>query len=255
LNKTLKFLFVFISTIILLGCQSRPQSGAWVTFYSDPPDGRADGNPMPRRYYWDPQKLPFGFPSNCASVTTPRVVWSDGSVANPSTVRVCSNESFHTIRKPTTNNSSGTSSTYQSKTYANGDSYYGQLSNGKRTGFGTYYFKNTGNMYEGYFVDDLRHGSGKFTFKNGNYFIGNYKNDKRDGPGKEYSSAGAILLDGVWSNGTVISSQAKVPESTPKQGKSVIENKPNKSAEQRCLSIGLKAGTLDFNNCLKSLSN
>ena len=210
---------------------------------------------MPRRYYWDPQKLPFGFPSNCASVTTPRVVWSDGSVANPSTVRVCSNESFHTIRKPTTNNSSGTSSTYQSKTYANGDSYYGQLSNGKRTGFGTYYFKNTGNMYEGYFVDDLRHGSGKFTFKNGNYFIGNYKNDKRDGPGKEYSSAGAILLDGVWSNGTVISSQAKVPESTPKQGKSVIENKPNKSAEQRCLSIGLKAGTLDFNNCLKSLSN
>jgi hypothetical protein len=210
---------------------------------------------MPRRYYWDPQKLPFGFPSNCASVTTPRVVWSDGSVANPSTVRVCSNESFHTIRKPTTNNSSGTSSTYQSKTYANGDSYYGQLSNGKRSGFGTYYFKNTGNMYEGYFVDDLRHGSGKFTFKNGNYFIGNYKNDKRDGPGKEYSSAGAILLDGVWSNGTVISSQAKVPESTPKQGKSVIENKPNKSAEQRCLSIGLKAGTLDFNNCLKSLSN
>jgi hypothetical protein len=56
--------------------------------------------------------------------------------------------------------------------------------------------------------------------------------------------------------------QSLQPQPTPREsvdrpqtGKSIIENKPNRSAEQRCLSIGLKAGTLDFNNCLKSLSN
>ena len=238
----------------MLGCQSRPQSGAWVTFYSDPPDGRADGNSMPRKYYWDPQKLPFGFPNNCANVLTPTVRWSDGVTQNPTSIRVCSFESNYTVRKPYVSHSPGASSSYQAQTYSNGDSYYGQLSNGKRSGFGTYYFKKEGDKYEGYFVDGLFHGSGKYTSKNGNYFVGNYKNDKRDGPGKIYNSAGAILLDGIWSNGTMISSQAKVPDITPNQGKSVIESKPNKTAEQRCLSIGLKAGSTDFNKCLKSIS-
>jgi len=253
LSKTFKFLFVLIGTIILMGCQSRPQSGAWVTFYSEPSDGRADGNPLPRRYYWDPQKLPYGFPSNCASITTPRVVWPDGAVANSSTLRICNNESTYTIRKPTVTNSSGTAPTYQTQTYSNGDSYYGQLSNNSRSGYGTYFFKKTGDRYDGYFANGLFQGSGKYTFKNGNYFVGNYNNDRRDGPGKEYNSAGVILVDGIWSNGTMISSQPKLPESLSSQGKSALENKPNKTVEQRCLSLGLKAGSSDFNKCLISL--
>jgi len=178
LNQTLKFLFVLICTIILMGCQSRPQ---------------------------------------------------------------------------TVSNSSGIASTYQTQTYPSGDSYYGQLSNGKPSGYGTYSYKNEGDKYEGYFTNGLRHGSGKYTFKNGNYFVGNYNNDRRDGPGKVYNSAGVTLVDGIWSNGTMISSQAKAPESALNQGKSAIENKPNITVEQRCLSLGLKAGSSDFNKCLISL--
>ena len=155
--------------------------------------------------------------------------------------------------KPISNNPPSTSSTYHYQTYTNGDSYYGQLSNGKRFGFGTYYFKNEGNRYEGYFVDGLFHGSGKYTFKNGNYYVGNYKNNKRDGPGKVYDSAGVILVDGIWSNGTLISS-INVPDNPKNQEKLIIENESNKSARKRCLSIGFKSGTADFNDCLKSIN-
>lgn len=236
-----------------MGCQSRPQSGAWVTFSSDPPDGRADGNSMPVRQFWSPDKLPYGFPRNCANVMTPTVRWPDGVIQGPTSITVCRSDSYYTIRKPIANNPPSTSSTFQTQIYKDGDSYYGQLSNGKRSGFGTYYFKKTGNMFEGYFVDDLRHGSGKFTFKNGNYFVGKYKNDKRDGPGKEYSSAGVILVDGIWSNGTMISSN-KVPDNPKNRDKSILPKESNKTFEQRCLSTGLKAGSTDFNKCLKSLS-
>jgi hypothetical protein len=237
-----------------MGCQSRPQSGAFVTYYSDPSDGRVDGFALPRKYYYDPQKLPFGFPNNCANVLTPTVRWTDGVTQNPTTIRVCSFESSYTIRKPNISHSSGASSTYQTQTYSNGDSYYGQLSNGRRSGFGTYYFNKEGNKYEGYFANGLFHGSGRYTFKNGSYFVGNYKNDMRDGPGKVYNSAGIILIDGVWSNGNLISSQTKAPVGSTNQGKSVIEKKPNKTTEERCLSIGLKAGSTDFNKCLNTLS-
>ena len=236
----------------MVGCQSRPQSGAYVTFYSDPPDGRADGNSMPVRQFWSPDKLSYGFPRNCANVMTPTVRWPDGVIQGPTSITVCRSESYYTIRKPIANNPPSTSSPYEAQIYTDGDSYYGQLSNGKRSGFGTYYFKKRGDRYEGYFVDGLRHGSGKYTFKNGNYFVGNYKNDKRDGPGKEYSSAGVILRDGIWSNGTLISS-INVPDNPKNQEKSIIENESNKSARKRCLSIGFKSGTADFNECLKSI--
>jgi hypothetical protein len=254
MNK--KFLYSLVFFIILSGCQTRPQTGAWVTFYSDPPNGTADGNSMPRRYYWDPQRLPIGFPNNCANVLTPTVRWPDGTFQGPSTIRICSFESIYTISKPASNHSSrqpSASSTYQTLTYKNGDSYYGQAQNGKRSGFGTYYFKN-GDKYEGYFQNDLFHGSGKYTFKNGNYFVGNYRNDQRDGPGKLFNSAGVILQDGLWSNGTLISTQSGGSQSKSNQSRSIIENKVNNSAEQRCLGIGLKAGSTDFNKCLKSLS-
>jgi hypothetical protein len=175
-------------------------------------------------------------------------------VTNSSALRICSNETIYTIKKPTVTNSLGTAPTYQTQIYPNGDSYFGQLSNDKPSGYGTYSFKKSGDKYEGYFSNGLRYGSGKYTFKNGNYFVGNYNNNRRDGPGKEYNSAGVILVDGIWLNGTMVSSQPKVPESSSNQEKSAIENKPNKTVEQRCLSLGLKEGSTNFNKCLRSLS-
>jgi len=47
------------------------------------------------------------------------------------------------------------------------------------------------------------------------------------------------------------------PRESPSKGqsdKSIIESKPNKTAEQRCLSLGLKAGSADFMKCIKTLT-
>ena len=244
-----KRFLVFLFATLLLGCQSRPQNSAYVTFSSNPPGGMVNGVAMPVRQFWPASRLPNRFPATCAEVLTPLVVWPDGISQPSTTIRICGFESTYTINKPSTRPPPSTSSrydTYQSKTYTNGDSYFGQLINGVPSGFGTYDFKKSGDKYEGYFFDGLRHGSGKYTFKNGSYFIGYYKNGKRDGTGKEYNSAGTIVLEGTWSDGVLLTPKSKE--------KALIENKPNSSAEQKCLASGLRTGSVDFNKCVKTLS-
>ena len=47
---------------------------------------------------------------------------------------------------------------------------------------------------------------------------------------------------------------SKEPEINPKKGRSITENVPRDTVEQRCLDIGLKRGSVDFIKCFKSLS-
>lgn len=246
--STKSIYLLFLLPIFLLGCQTRPKNNAYVTFYSDPPGGRVDSNAMPIRQFWSPDRLPPGFPNNCANVLTPNVRWPDGAVQSPTYIRICSFESSYTIRKPITSYAPPApltpSSTYQALTYKNGDSYYGQVQNGRRSGFGTYYFKN-GDKYEGYFQNDLFHGSGRYTFKTGNYFVGNYKLDQRDGPGKTYDEKGILLSESNWSNGKLV---APVKELDSKKSFS-----PNDATKNKCDRMGLTKGTEDYSLCQKSL--
>jgi len=62
--------------------------------------------------------------------------------------------------------------------FANGDYYKGCFSKDNFTKEGTYFY-NKGDKWEGTWKDGLKHGSGKFTGKNGGrVIIGNWVNDK-----------------------------------------------------------------------------
>ena len=228
----------------MIGCQTRPQNNAYVTFYSDTPGAKVNGALMPVRQFWSPDKLPYGFPRNCVNVFTPTVTWPDGTIQYPTTIRVCSFEASYTIKKPPTSYSPSTSSTYQAETYKNGDSYYGQLKDGKRSGFGTYKHKN-GDTYEGYFSDGKYDGQGKYTFKNGNYFVGNHLNGNRQGIFKSYDSKGKLLSEATYSNDILVGSN-KIEKDTKSYS-------PNSQTQNKCDRLGLTKGTENYALCLKSL--
>ena len=99
--------------------------------------------------------------------------------------------------------------------------YIGPEVNGKKSGVGTYKWKN-GNIYEGEFYQDLMHGTGKLTiagegtyegqfvkgkrtgkgtflFVNGDIYTGEWTNDKMEGDGK-YTFANGDYYEGQFSN-------------------------------------------------------
>lgn len=66
--------------------------------------------------------------------------------------------------------------------YDNGEKYIGELKNGRREGFGIYYFNN-GGTYEGYWHNGKRNGKGKYSLTDGRFYEGDWENDKRHGFG------------------------------------------------------------------------
>ena len=52
-----------------------------------------------------------------------------------------------------------------------------------------------------YYINDYRDGYGKEIFENGEYYIGEYKNNLRHGKGTDYYSNGNINYEGEYSNG------------------------------------------------------
>lgn len=108
-----------------------------------------------------------------------------------------------------------------SYTWANGDKYFGEWLNGKRTGLGIYtwadgnsfegkfdngkrvdglgtYKWNNGTKYKGYFVDKLLHGKGTLFYAKGGWYTGDFVKGKRHGKGKLYNAKGTIVYDGLW---------------------------------------------------------
>ncbi len=84
---------------------------------------------------------------------------------------------------------------FKKETYNNGY-YEGEIVNGKRNGFGTYYW-NSGSRYEGNWVNDVRTGFGKFFWTDGGRYEGNWANDKMNGQGTFYSANGSTFV-GQW---------------------------------------------------------
>merc|ERR1712070_110105 len=111
----------------------------------------------------------------------------------------------------------------QTKTYANGRVYVGQMKNGKKHGFGkltwadgdvyvgewkndkkdgkgTYTWGDLfdlfgdGAVYVGDWKDGRMHGKGTYTSANGNVYVGEYKNDKKDGKGKTTYADGNVYV-------------------------------------------------------------
>lgn len=78
--------------------------------------------------------------------------------------------------------------TYETVEYENG-TYVGELYNGKKHGYGEYYYLD-GNFYFGDWQNDYRHGYGVFLWENGDMFWGNYKEGYRFGYGTYYWADG-----------------------------------------------------------------
>lgn len=74
---------------------------------------------------------------------------------------------------------------YGLETYTSENVYIGDYKNGKKNGWGSFYFAD-GDRYIGYFKDNMRHGSGTYYWNNGDMYEGEWKNGKRDGEGTLY---------------------------------------------------------------------
>ena len=89
------------------------------------------------------------------------------------------------------------------KNYPEGK-YEGELVNNMREGKGKLYYINNekymGKIYIGEWKNDLRNGKGVETWNDGERFVGNFKNDKREGYGIYYHSNGDIY-EGNYKNG------------------------------------------------------
>ena len=83
---------------------------------------------------------------------------------------------------------------YSRHEYGNGY-YEGCFVNGKRGGFGTYYW-NSGAVYRGEWNNDSKDGYGEVTIDDFSY-AGGWKNDQRYGYGRETNITGDII-DGFW---------------------------------------------------------
>ena len=84
----------------------------------------------------------------------------------------------------------GTSNSSEQKesfilSYTNGDKYEGEVINGVRNGYGTYFYHN-GDKFEGFWKDNKKHGMGTLYYKDGNLYVGQWRNSEKDGIGTLY---------------------------------------------------------------------
>lgn len=77
-----------------------------------------------------------------------------------------------------------------------GEYYEGDYVNNKKHGSGTYNFAN-GDKYVGKWEDDMRNGSGNMTWRNRDKYVGEWKDNMRNGEGTLTSANGAKYV-GEW---------------------------------------------------------
>ena len=94
-------------------------------------------------------------------------------------------------------------------TYANGTKYVGKWKNGGRHGLGRAYATNDAVYKEGTWANNqlfrphtvMNDGFGTFTYANGNKYVGEYREDLKNGVGTMVSPNGTVLHGGLWLNG------------------------------------------------------
>jgi hypothetical protein len=81
----------------------------------------------------------------------------------------------------------------------NGDQYEGMMLDKLPDGIGTMIFADTGDKYEGNWVEGKRKGQGMLTYVNGDVFSGMWQDDVKQGEGT-YEFADGRVLSGSWNN-------------------------------------------------------
>lgn len=87
-----------------------------------------------------------------------------------------------------------------------GQSYVGEVREGKRNGKGTEKFPN-GDKYVGEFKDDAANGFGTHYMKNGDVYVGYWKENNYDGKGIFISKNGSATREGLWQDDKFIKSE------------------------------------------------
>ncbi|CAD8197737.1 unnamed protein product [Paramecium octaurelia] len=82
----------------------------------------------------------------------------------------------------------------KSEKYAHGDSYDREYLNGDRHGKGQYQLAN-GNQYYGDWKNDKRTGGGKFQYVSGESYDGEYLNGEKHGKGEYKWASGSIFME------------------------------------------------------------
>ena len=109
------------------------------------------------------------------------------------------------------------SNCFGSVTSSKGNKYVGEFKDGKPNGQGTHYFladnQFKGDTYVGEFWDGKRHGQGTYTHANGSKHVGEWNDGVRNGQGIYYRANGDIKQSGIYTDGTLVTSQYIDPNS------------------------------------------
>jgi hypothetical protein len=109
-------------------------------------------------------------------------------------------------------------------TFANGDVYEGGWRENLKHGIGKFSFK-LGGSYHGEFVKGLRHGQGLFHYPNKDRYSGEWKYGKKHGKGTYIIDGSGIKLVGNWFEGQITEGKWILPNGDTYEGK-FKHNKP-----------------------------
>jgi hypothetical protein len=84
-------------------------------------------------------------------------------------------------------------------TFADGSTYVGEYVEDNEHGEGVFTEASTGNVYTGQWRNGVREGHGVMKYTNGDVFEGSFEDDQKHGPGKYVPHKG-VSLEGVWAN-------------------------------------------------------
>ncbi|MBX4271115.1 MORN repeat-containing protein [Clostridium estertheticum] len=98
-------------------------------------------------------------------------------------------------KKPTTLIKSKQGASFKSGTYV------GNSVDGKRQGKGKFTWKN-GDEYDGEWLNDKMSGEGTFSYKSKDLYVGNYKDNLKSGQGI-YTWENGETYNGIWANDTM----------------------------------------------------
>ena len=143
-------------------------------------------------------------------------------------------------------------------TWKNGDKYYGDWQNGRRTGKGTYTWAE-GGKYTGEFKDESLHGQGTHITAAGSKYVGEFKDDAYNGRGILYLADGSISESGLWKDNNIVTSQYVDPNTFTRIARSFqgsansdderIERQRSQSRIPACLVSGYS------DNCFGTYTN
>ena len=140
---------------------------------------------------------------------------------------------------------------YGSFEFSNGDTYTGEVQNGKSNGQGTYIFKEYGSKHVGEFKDNRPNGKVTSTYLNGDIYVGEQKDGLYHGKGTFTWASGNKYVGG-WKDGKKHGQGTSTFPNGAKFTGNFIENQPNGigtyvSLEGDSIQIKFENGKLDMN--------